>query len=112
MSRILLDENVPVGVIKLLSDHVVRHVHDEGWTGLSNGALITAAEKAGFTVLVTADQNLAYQQNLVGRRLALVVLPSNNWRFIQRNLSRVRSCVDRASEGTYEVVAFDVDPNR
>jgi alkanesulfonate monooxygenase SsuD/methylene tetrahydromethanopterin reductase-like flavin-dependent oxidoreductase (luciferase family) len=37
---------------------------------LSNGDLITAAEKAGFDIFVTADQNLAYQQNLTGRLLS------------------------------------------
>ena len=106
MSRILLDENVPVGVAKLLSAHHVRHVHEEGWTGISNGGLILAAEQANFTVLVTADQNLAYQQNIAGRRLALIVLPSNNWRSIQNNIDRILACIDRAREGTFDVVYF------
>jgi hypothetical protein len=45
-----------------------------GWDSLANGELIEAAENGGFDVMVSADQNLRYQQNLAGRRLALVVL--------------------------------------
>ena len=49
-------------------------VAEMGWAGVSNGALLTAADLAGFDVLVTGDQNIEYQNNLRGRRLALVVL--------------------------------------
>ena len=41
---------------------------------LSNGDLLTEAERAGFDVLLTADKNIQYQQNLTGRRIALVLL--------------------------------------
>ena len=41
---------------------------------MTNGALLDAAEAAGFTVLVTGDQNLQFQQNLAKRRLGVVVL--------------------------------------
>ena len=34
------------------------------------------AEQEGYQVLITTDQNIRYQQNLMGRRLALVVLLS------------------------------------
>jgi len=42
-----------------------------GWQQLSNGELIASAEEQGFDLLVTADRNLRYQQNLTGRRLAI-----------------------------------------
>jgi hypothetical protein len=41
---------------------------------LTNGELLTAAEEAGFDVLLTTDKNIQYQQNLTGRRIAIVVL--------------------------------------
>ena len=34
-----------------------------GWQGLENGALLDAAEQAGFDLLLTCDQNVQYQQN-------------------------------------------------
>jgi hypothetical protein len=45
-----------------------------GWSGLSNGALLQRASDAGFDVLVTADQNLQYQQNLSRYRIGVIVL--------------------------------------
>jgi hypothetical protein len=49
-----------------------------GRAGLTNGDLIQAAEEAGFEVMITCDQNIRFQQNLAGRRLALVALTTNH----------------------------------
>ena len=48
--------------------------YERGWSSLKNGELIAAAESAGFEVFVTTDKNLKYQQNFVGRSMAIVVL--------------------------------------
>lgn len=45
-----------------------------GWAGLKNGEILQAAENGGFDVFLTGDQTLAHEQNLAGRRLAVVVL--------------------------------------
>ena len=45
-----------------------------GWAGLKNGELLRTAEENGIEVFVTGDQTLAYEQNLTGRRLAVVAL--------------------------------------
>ena len=45
-----------------------------GWNDLENGELLSAAETEAFDVLITTDQNLRYQQNLTGRKIAIVVL--------------------------------------
>jgi hypothetical protein len=52
----------------------VRNVPLRGLAGLSNGALLAAAERAGFAVLITVDQNMPAQQNLRGRGISLIVL--------------------------------------
>ena len=76
--RILLDKNVPVGVRRFLSDHEVRTGVEMNWPPqLGNSELLEVAEKSGFDLIVTSDQNIKYQQNLSGRKLALVVLGSN-----------------------------------
>jgi hypothetical protein len=72
--RILLDEQLPRQFAVHLVGHDVRTVQQQSWAGLTNGALLTAAENAGFSVFVTADQNLQFQQNISKRRLGVVVL--------------------------------------
>jgi hypothetical protein len=77
-----------------------------GWDQLVNGLLIEAAEQAAFDVMVTGDQNLRYQQNMAGRRLALVVLLSNHWPTVRQNLQPIVEAVDKATVGSYQSIAF------
>ena len=72
--RILLDEQLPRQLALYLVGHDTRTVQQESWAGLKNGALLTKAEAAGFSVFLTGDQNLEFQQNLSKRRLGVVVL--------------------------------------
>lgn len=72
--RVLLDEQLPRQLAPYLVGHDVRTVQQQSWGGLKNGALLTEAEEAGFSVLVTGDQNLEHQQNLTKRKLGVVVL--------------------------------------
>jgi hypothetical protein len=81
-----------------------------GWSELRNGDLLRAAEEQGFEVLVTADQNLAYQQNLKGRRLSLVVLPSGRWPKVKERLGEVVHAVDEALPGSF--TQLKPDPSR
>jgi hypothetical protein len=82
--RIILDESVPQNLRLLIDDgHTVVTTWFQGWSGLKNGALLNAAEEAGFELFITADQEMRYQQNLKGRKMALVVLSTNNWSFHQ-----------------------------
>ena len=72
--RVLLDEQLPRQLARHLVGHDVRTVQQQSWAGLKNGALLNEAEAAGFSVLVTGDQNLEHQQNLTKRKLGVVVL--------------------------------------
>lgn len=71
--RILLDESLPSPLSRLLVGHDVSTVAREGWTSLTNGALLRQAALA-FDVVLTADQNIEFQQNLSTLPLAVVVL--------------------------------------
>jgi hypothetical protein len=63
--KILLDESVPQKLRLLIEGgHIVATVWFQGWSGLKNGALLDAAEKTGFDLFITADQELTDQQNL------------------------------------------------
>ena len=72
--RILLDEQLPRQLAPYLVGHEARTVQQESWAGLKNGVLLNRAEAAGFTVFLTGDQSLEFQQNLARRRLGVVVL--------------------------------------
>jgi predicted nuclease of predicted toxin-antitoxin system len=77
--RVLLDECTPKALKKALAayGHECRTVQESGWAGKKNGELLTLAESF-FDVLLTVDTNLRYQQNLQGRKIAIVVLQSSS----------------------------------
>jgi hypothetical protein len=99
---VLLDKNIPWGIRPHLTGHTVRTTEDEGWSGLENGDLLSAAERVGFKVMLTADRRIRYQQNLAGRRLALVVLSSPAWPIIKNHIPTIKAAVDAAIPGSYE----------
>jgi hypothetical protein len=71
---ILFDHGAPPPLVPYLIDHTVVKAKDRGWDKLSNGDLLAEAERAGFEIFLTADKNIRYQQNLTGRRIAILVL--------------------------------------
>lgn len=77
--RILLDECAPRPLKREFADYEIRTVVEMGWSGKKNGELLRLMSQEGFTVLLTTDQNLRYQQNLQQAGVAVVVLvaPSN-----------------------------------
>ena len=74
--RLLLDESLPRPLTDLLVGHDVHTVTQMGWTSLGNGALLRQASE--FDALLTADQNIEFQQNLKTLPMAVVVLVANN----------------------------------
>jgi len=97
---ILFDHSTPAPLRHALKGHRVVEAVDRGWEMLVNGALLHAAEAAGFELLLTADKNLRYQQNLTGRRIAIVVLGNAQWPVLRRYVERVVVAVDGATPGS------------
>ena len=81
-----------------LPGHTVSTAYELGWAQLENGELLQAAE-AAFDAFITTDQNLRYQQNLTGRRLAIPVLPTTSWPMIRLHLPKVASAVNALRPG-------------
>lgn len=71
----------------------------------SNGESIRAAEERGFDVLGTPDKNIKYQQNLSGRKIAIIVLPSGRWPQVEQQLKQVVQAIDSARPGSYIEIA-------
>jgi hypothetical protein len=78
--KVLLDENLPHDLRKLLPGHDVFTVAYLGWAGVKNGELLRRAAADGFDVMITNDNGVPYQQNLQTLAVALIVLssPSND----------------------------------
>jgi hypothetical protein len=111
--RVVFDKNVPVGVRRFLSKHEVRTFVEMHWhPQLGNGELLRAAEAEGFDVMVTSDQNIRYQQNLTGRKLALVVLGSNIWPVVRDHAAAISAEVDAATPGSYHFIEMRLPPKR
>jgi hypothetical protein len=109
--RILFDKNVPVGVRRFLTRHEVRTVVELNWPPqLENGELLKAAEEDAYDVLITSDQNIRYQQNLTGRRLALVVLGSNIWPIVRTYEANIAGAVEAAPLGSHQFVEMPLPP--
>ena len=71
-----------------------------GWSDLSNGELLAAAEER-FDALVTTDQQLRYQQNLANRKIAILVLSSASWPRLRPRAAEIATAVDALASGGY-----------
>jgi hypothetical protein len=104
--RVVFDQGTPVPLRRQLTGHTITTAYELGWATLSNGALLEAAERAGFEVLITTDQNLRYQQNLTGRRITLVVLQSTSWPRIRTQVAAIQAVLDTIAPGSYHEIAI------
>jgi len=102
--KIILDESVPQKLRLLIEGHAVVTVAFQGWSGLKNGALLTAAEEAGYELFITADQEITCQQNLTGRKMALLVLSTNNWDLVKGGIAEIRAAIEAVTPGSYAEV--------
>ena len=87
--RILFDHGTPSGIARSLAGHEVTEAIERGCDRVSNGELLTKAEAAGFELLLTTDKRIRYQQNLKGRKIAIVVLGNPAWRIVRMYLDRI-----------------------
>jgi hypothetical protein len=98
---ILFDHVTPSGIARFLPGHRVTKAKDRGWDTLANGDLLAEAERAGFDVLLTADKSMRYQQDLRGRRIALVVLSTPQWPVVRLHGEKIAAAVNAAMPGSY-----------
>jgi hypothetical protein len=99
--HILLDHNVPVPLRPWLSGHQVETAYECGWAQLTNGVLLQMAEEAGFDLMITTDKGIRFQQNLEGRKLALLIIDTNDWMRIRRSISVVVEAISGAAPGAF-----------
>jgi hypothetical protein len=102
--KVLLDENLDHALRKLLGPHEIVTAAYAGWAGLKNRELLRAAEDNGIDVLLTGDKTLRYEQNLVGRRLAIVALSAIQIPIIVESLPERIAAIGRAVPGSFQEV--------
>jgi hypothetical protein len=96
--KILFDQGTPVPLRHLLVGHHVSTAFEMGWNELDNGALLAAVESK-FDAMITTDQNLRYQQNIIGRSFAILVLPTTSWPKIRAHSGLVIAGLDALLPG-------------
>ena len=102
---ILFDHGTPRGIARALSGHAVITAFARGWDRLDNGELLKVVEEEGVEVLLTTDQKIRYQQNLTGRKIAVVVITgTTKWSRIRLYLERIAVAVNAATPGSYTEV--------
>jgi hypothetical protein len=101
---ILFDHATPRSISRWLLGHTVVEAVARGWDTLANGELLAVAEEAGFDLLLSTDKNIQYQQNLKGRRIAIVILGNSQRPAVHRYIDRVVAAVDAAMPGSYTEV--------
>jgi hypothetical protein len=90
--RILLDECLPRKLKNGFPSYECRTVPEAGIAGTRNGLLLSLAESRGFDVFLTMDKGLEYEQNLRGRRIAIIVFRARSNRLVDL-LPYVPACV-------------------
>jgi len=102
--KVLLDEHFDHRLRMLLGSHEVFTVAYLGWSGLKNGSLLTKAEVERFDVLLTGDQTLVGEQNLNGRRIAIVIVTVIELRLLRDSLPAVIEAIDQSAPGSVRIV--------
>jgi hypothetical protein len=102
---ILFDHGAPRGLARAFPAHTVITAGERGCDRLSNGALLKVAEEAAIDLFLTTDRRIRYQQNLTGRKIAIVVLAgTTRWARVRLHLERIAAVVKAVSAGSYTEV--------
>ena len=91
---------MPQPLRERLAGFEISTAQEMGWGRVKNGDLLKRAEGV-FDAFVTADQQLKYQQNLAGRRLAILVLSTNRWPNIKVKTPEIIAAIQALRPGDY-----------
>ena len=107
---ILFDHGTPRGLARALPDHTILTAKAKGWDRLNNDNLLNAAETEMVDLLLTTDQRIRYQQNLAGRKIAIIVLTGTTiWSRVRLHQERIAAAVSVATPGSYAEVVIPLD---
>ncbi len=102
--KVLLDENLDPRFRTLLSEHDCVTASYSGWYGLKNGTLLATAEAAGFEVFLTGDAKIPEEQNMDGRKIAIVVMTAHQLSIVREHVPQIDKAIASAKPGIIQVV--------
>ncbi len=98
--KILFDECMPQPLRRRLAEFEISTAQEMGWGRVKNGDLLKLAEDK-FDAFLTSDQQLKYQQNFKGRKLAILVLSTNRWPQVKARTQEIIAAVLALKPGDY-----------
>jgi len=102
--KVLFDHNVPEPLARLLEAHDIKLADEMGWARLKSGALLAHAEQAGFDSLLSGDKTIRHEQNMKGRRIAMVYMSDNHWRIVRGYVPEIQKALDTVRPGEVRAV--------
>ena len=102
--KVLFDHCTPVPLRRHLTGHSIDTAYELGWETRRNGVLLDLAEVHGYEILLTTDQSIRYQQNILGRQIGILLLLSNSWPRIQLRIELVQDALDNMHPGDFREV--------
>ena len=104
--KILLDENLPVQLKKILpANHEWFTVRELGWQGTKNGQLLKRMVEDNFEGLVTMDKSLYKQQNVLILNLFVITIKAkdNKIETLRKAIPEVMKLTTSKIKGTFEI---------
>jgi predicted nuclease of predicted toxin-antitoxin system len=106
--KVLVDECVPLKLVRLLSGHTFATAQQQGWGGFKNGELLEVAERE-FDSFLTSDRNLEYQQNLKDRKISILLLSTNHWPTLRQHAPLVQTALDKLQLNEFARVEIPIN---
>jgi hypothetical protein len=99
--RVLIDECIDERLRHEFPGHNCQTARYAKLAGLKNGTLLSAAEAAGFEVVITVDQEIPFQQNMKARRVGVLILcaATNRLRDLQKLVLSAQAALDTIRPG-------------
>ena len=91
---------MPQPLRRRLAEFEISTAQEMGWGRVKNGDLLKLAEDK-FDAFLTSDQQLKYQQNFKGRKLAILVLSTNRWPQVKARTQEIITAVLALKPGDY-----------
>lgn len=104
MKRVLFDQNVPRPLRRFLTACEVKSADEMGWSRTKNGRLLDAAEQAGFDVVLSGDQTIRYEQNMLHRQIGIVSMSDNHWPIVKNYVSAIAEAIEQVRPGEVRTV--------
>jgi hypothetical protein len=96
---VLFDQNVPRPLARLLTECEVKRAAELGWSRLTNGLLLNSAEAAGYDVLLSGDKTIRHEQNMAGRKIAVVCMSDNHWPIVRDHIPAILQAIEQVAPG-------------